>query len=238
MAGLKGSERSSDLSDWTPPPAPGPHRIEGRYVVLERLSLDHAPALHRANSADDAIWDWLPYGPFEAEDHYRDWMQDTAFGDDPIFYAIRETGGDWAGVASYLRINPAMGSIELGHINLSTSLQKTRAASEAFILMIGWAFEAGYRRFEWKCDAANLPSRRAAERLGLSYEGVFRQAGIVKGRNRDTAWFATIDAEWPALQAAYDTWLDPANFDGKGRQVQSLGALTTPIRVAGDPALR
>jgi RimJ/RimL family protein N-acetyltransferase len=138
-------------------------------------------------------------------------------------------------VLSYLRIQPQAGSIELGHINFAARLQRTRAATEAMVLLIGAAFEAGYRRFEWKCDALNRPSRRAAERLGLSYEGVFRQASVVKGRNRDTAWFAAIDAEWPALRAAYETWLAPANFDAGGLQAQSLSALTRPILVSADP---
>jgi RimJ/RimL family protein N-acetyltransferase len=155
-----------------------------------------------------------------------------------MFYAIRnEETGLWEGVASYLRITPAAGTIEVGHINLSKPLQRTRAATEAMVCMMRWAFGAGYRRYEWKCDARNLPSRRAAERLGLSYEGVFRQAAVVKGRNRDTAWFAAIDGEWPALEAAFEAWLDPANFDAGGRQRRALSALTAPVLVARDPAL-
>jgi len=137
-----------------------------------------------------------------------------------------------------MRIKPGAGSIEVGHINLSQGLQKTRAATEAMYLLMAWAFEAGYRRYEWKCNAANLGSRRAAERLGFSYEGVFRQAGVVKGRNRDTAWFAAIDSEWPALKSAFETWLAPTNFDANGRQMQSLSDLTAPILVARDPVLQ
>ena len=149
-----------------------------------------------------------------------------------MFYAIvRQEDGSAAGVASYLRIAPDSGSIEVGHINLSPLLQRTPGATEAMYLMLKWVFEAGYRRYEWKCDALNAPSRRAALRLGLSYEGVFRQATTYKGRNRDTAWYAAIDAEWPALKAAFETWLDPANFDAPGRQRQSLSALTRPILV-------
>ena len=125
----------------------------------------------------------------------------------------------------------------MGHINFTPALQRTRAATEAICLMMQWAFQAGYRRFEWKCDARNLSSRRAAQRLGLSYEGVFRQATVVKGRNRDTAWLAAIDAEWPALQEAFSLWLDPANFDGAGQQRERLGNLTRHVRVASDPAL-
>jgi RimJ/RimL family protein N-acetyltransferase len=130
------------------------------------------------------------------------------------------------GVASYLRIAPASGSIEVGHINFSPRLQQTPAATEAMYLLMKHAFELGYRRYEWKCDALNAPSRAAALRLGLSFEGVFRQATVVKGRNRDTAWYAAIDREWPGLDAAFARWLDPANFDAAGKQRVALSALT------------
>ena len=130
-----------------------------------------------------------------------------------------------------------MGTIEVGHINLAPELQRSRAATEAMFLMMEWAFSAGYRRYEWKCDALNLPSRRAAQRLGFSYEGLFRQAAVVKGRNRDTAWFACIDTDWPALREAYRAWLDPSNFDADGRQRESLSDLTRLVRVSSDPGL-
>lgn len=226
------------LDGWTPPPAPGPSAIAGRYARLERLSAKaHAEALFAANSTDARIWDYLPYGPFETVEAYSAWVATMAPGTDPMFYAIRDQdSGHWGGVASYLRIAPGVGSIELGHINLSPRLQGTRAATEALTLMIRWAMEAGYRRFEWKCDALNAGSRRAAERLGLSYEGTFRQATIVKGRNRDTAWFAATDGDWPALRTAYDSWLAPENFTSGGQQRQSLTALTAPVLVAQDPA--
>jgi RimJ/RimL family protein N-acetyltransferase len=162
----------------------------------------------------------------------------VAVRDDPWFVALIDRAtGRAAGVASYLRIDPAAGSIEVGHINLAPAIQRTRAATEAMYLMMRWAFEAGYRRYEWKCNALNLGSRRAAERYGLSFEGVFRQATVVKGRNRDTAWFAAIDGEWPALKAAFETWLAPANFDAGGRQLTPLSTLTRPILVTSDPAL-
>ncbi len=228
------------LEGWSPPPVPGPARMAGRYAELERLDAErHAAALFRAYSADDAIWDFLPYGPFGTLADYRAWVAGTASGADPMFYAIRDVAtGRWSGVASWLRIAPGAGTIEVGHINLAPELQRTRAATEAMFLMMRWVFEAGYRRYEWKCNALNLASRRAAERLGFSYEGVFRQAAVVKGRNRDTAWFACIDREWPALRAAYAGWLDPANFDGEGRQRRALGRLTAPLLAARDPALR
>lgn len=227
------------VTGWTPPEAPGPSVLDGQYARLERLDpARHAADLHAANLADDGIWGYLPYGPFAEASAYRAWAEGMAPLADPFFYAIIDKStGKAAGVASWLRITPAAGSIEVGHINLSPSIQRTRAATEAMFLMMDWAFAAGYRRYEWKCDAMNLPSRRAAERLGFSYEGIFRQAAVVKGRNRDTAWFAMIDKEWPVLRAAYQAWLAPANFDADGRQIRSLADLTRPILVARDPAL-
>jgi RimJ/RimL family protein N-acetyltransferase len=222
---------------WSPPPRPGPDGFLGRWAELERLNpAKHAEALFAANAASDAIWDFLPYGPFARGEDYLAWAGEMAAKDDPFFYAIRdrETGA-WGGVASFLRIAPEAGTIEVGHICLAPALQRTRAATEAMFHLMHWVFEAGYRRYEWKCNALNRASRLAAERLGFSYEGVFRQAAVVKGRNRDTAWFACIDGEWPALRAAYETWLDPANFDAAGRQRQALADLTRPILAARDP---
>lgn len=226
------------VPDWVAPPAPDADLLEGRYARLEHLEERHAHQLFRANLEDDAIWDYLPYGPFPSEVGYLRWAKDASASEDPYYYAVidRETGQP-GGVMSYLRITPAVGCIELGHICLSPRLQRSRVATEAMILMIAWAFGAGYRRFEWKCDALNMPSRRAAQRLGLSYEGIFRQATIVKGRNRDTAWFAATDKEWPGLEAAYGAWLDPANFDAGGQQQERLADLTRLVRVASDPAL-
>ncbi|AVO36677.1 GNAT family N-acetyltransferase [Pukyongiella litopenaei] len=224
---------------WSPPPVPGGDILEGRHARLEPLnSASHGAALFRAVDGHDRLWTYMPYGPFETEQAYCDWVDGVTADSALSFYAIfnRDTGA-WGGVASYLRIAPEAGSIEVGHINLAPGLAQTAAATEAIVLMMGWAFEAGYRRFEWKCDALNRPSRRAAQRLGLSYEGIFRQAVVVKGRNRDTAWFAAIDKEWPALRDAYDAWLAPSNFDADGRQKRALGAFTTPIRVASDPTL-
>jgi RimJ/RimL family protein N-acetyltransferase len=226
------------LPDWRPPPRPTAAALEGRHVRLEPLAPAHAGELHAAFAGHDGLWDYMPYGPFASEAAYAAWVATVAGGEDPVFYALRDLAtGRAAGVASYLRITPAAGTIELGHIALSPALQRSAAATEAWFLMMDWAFAAGYRRFEWKCNALNLASRRAAERLGLSYEGVFRQAAVVKGRNRDTAWFAAIDGEWPALSAAFRRWLDPANFDASGRQRESLSALTAPLLAARDPAL-
>ncbi|MBP1805685.1 GNAT family N-acetyltransferase [Rubellimicrobium aerolatum] len=224
---------------WTPPPRPGPAVIEGRRVRLERLDpARHGPQVHAANRESEATWDYLPYGPFGSEGEWTAWAERVATLDDPFFYAIRDLDtGRAAGVASFLRIDPANGVIEVGHINLSPALQKGAAATEAMVLMMRWAFEAGYRRYEWKCDALNLGSRRAAQRLGLSYEGVFRQAAVVKGRNRDTAWFAAVDKEWPRLRAAFGRWLERGNFDAEGRQRARLSELTAAVLVARDPAL-
>ena len=180
--------------------------------------------------SDGSNWTYLPYGPFETLESYVQWMDETCRGSDPLFFAIIDKAtGKAVGVASYLRISPASGSIEVGHINYSPLLQKTRAATEAMYLMMKYAFELGYRRYEWKCDALNAKSRSAAQRLGFSFEGVFRQATLYKGRNRDTSWYAAIDQEWPALEEAFLRWLDPANFDEHGQQRVRLSELTDPL---------
>ena len=227
------------VPDWTPPPRPSGAVLDGRYARLEPLHAEkHAALLFRAYQADDWVWDYMPYGPFHSAAQYHRWVRETVANADHFFYAIFcKKAGAYLGVASYLRIQPQAGSIEVGNINFSAALQGTPAATDAMFLMMQWAFEAGYRRYEWKCDALNRPSRRAAQRLGLSYEGVFRQALVYKGRNRDTAWFAAIDKEWPALKAAFDVWLSPGNFDDAGRQVERLSDLTRLVRVSGDPTL-
>ena len=207
--------------------------MTGRYCRLERLDADqHGPSLFDAHAldADGHNWTYLPYGPFDVYDDYYEWLSGMAKQNDPLFFTIMDTTSQRAtGIASYLRITPTAGTIEVGHIHYSPLLQKTPAASEAMFLMMKRAFELGYRRYEWKCDALNAPSRRAALRLGFSYEGVFRQATVYKQRNRDTAWYATIDQEWPKLKKAFESWLDPANFDEAGTQKTSLSSLTAPI---------
>lgn len=228
-----------EVVGWQVPVRPDGAVLEGAYARLERMDPDlHAADLFRACSGHDALWDYLPYGPFSSASAYHRWAKDSGTGMDPLFYVIRALdSGHCGGVASYLRITPEAGTIEVGHINLSPELQRGRAATEAMFLMMDWAFAAGYRRYEWKCDALNLPSRRAAQRFGFSHEGVFRQATIVKGRNRDTAWFSIIDSEWPALREAYRAWLNPQNFDDKGRQHERLSDLTRLVRPGSDPAL-
>jgi RimJ/RimL family protein N-acetyltransferase len=215
---------------WTARARPPRTPMIGRHARVEPLDPDrHAADLHAANLTDkeSRIWTYLAYGPFAELEDYRAWMKSTALGEDPLFHAVVDLAtGRAAGVASYLRIDPPVGVIEVGHINYSPLLQKTRAATEAMYLMMARVFdELGYRRYEWKCDALNGPSRAAAERLGFTYEGIFRQATIYKGRNRDTAWYSITDREWPTVKRAFERWLDPANFDADGRQRQSLSAL-------------
>ena len=227
------------VAGWTPPPMPDGQTLEGAYVRLERMDPDaHAADLHRAYSGHDALWDYMPYGPFSSAAGYHRWAKETACGADPLFYVLRDKAtGHCGGVASYLRITPAAGSIEVGHICLAPELARGRVWTESMFLMMDWAFAAGYRRYEWKCNALNMASRRAAQRLGFSYEGIFRNHMIVKGRNRDTAWFSVIDSDWPALSEAYRIWLSPTNFDAKGQQRERLSDLTRLVRTASDPAL-
>jgi RimJ/RimL family protein N-acetyltransferase len=221
------------LPGWKPVPRPPRDPLEGRYARLEAIDPDrHAADLFAANAADSSgrSWTYLSYGPFDTLASYRAWIKADCLGEDPLFFAIVDkASGRPAGVASYLRIAPSSGSIEVGHIHYSPGLKRTPAATEAMYLMMKTAFELGYRRYEWKCDVLNQASRAAAQRLGLSFEGIFRQATVYKGRNRDTAWYAAIDAEWPALREAFLAWLNPANFDAEGRQRIRLADLTRPI---------
>lgn len=209
--------------------------MPGRYCTLEPLRPQHTAGLWRAyrQAPDDRDWAYLPNGPYESEVALAAWVDEAAARRDAQFYAI-VVDGQPSGECAHLRINPDVGSIEVGHIHLSPAVQESPVATEAMYLMMRRAFESGYRRYEWKCDALNRRSRSAAQRLGFSFEGVFRNATIVKGRNRDTAWFASIDDEWPALRAALEDWLDPANFDGDGQQGTRLSDLTAPILVAVD----
>jgi len=220
---------------WRPPPPPPRETLTGRFCALEPIDpARHAKDLFEAyaDDADARHWTYLPYGPFDDLADYRRWMEKTCLGADPLFFAVVDAAnGAAVGVASYLRIEPLFGSIEVGHLRFSARLQRRPAATEAMYLMMRRAFELGYRRYEWKCDALNGPSRAAAQRLGLSFEGIFRQAIVYKGRNRDTAWFATTNREWPALSEAFTRWLDPRNFHPDGRQRVSLSELTRPLLI-------
>lgn len=221
------------VPDWQPAGALRAGRIEGQWCTLEAASVgDHAADLFSVFQSGGEANDWLymGYGPFSEQSALEAWMQKTCLGDDPLFFTIRDNrSGRACGVASYLNIVPAMGTVEVGHIHFSPLIQQTPVATDAMYLMMRHAFEAGYRRYEWKCDSHNQRSRRAAQRFGFSYEGIFRQHFIVKGRNRDTAWYACIDSEWPDLKSAFEAWLDPDNFDAAGKQRQSLSSLTGPV---------
>ena len=214
------------LPGFRPPPRPPRATITGRWCRLEPLSAAaHGADLWDAYAEDTEgrVWTYLFSGPFQSDAEFAAFVASREPSIDPLFFAIVDAAtGRAAGMASYLRIEPAHGSIEVGHLAFAPRLQRTRAATEAMYLMMKQAFDLGYRRYEWKCDALNAPSRRAAERLGFRHEGIFRQAVVYKGRSRDTAWYSVIDSEWPARADAFEAWLDPANFDAAGRQRRPL----------------
>ena len=220
------------LPNWQPPQPPTRESMSGHLCHLEPLDpAKHAADLFEAFSLDrdGRNWTYLPYGPFATYEAFFEWLIAECQGDDPLFFTIVDaTSGEAAGVASFLRIDPR-GSIEVGHIHYSPLLQGQAAATEAMFLMMRRAFELGFRRYEWKCDALNAASRAAATRLGFSYEGIFRQAVVYKNRNRDTAWFAITDIDWPSLREAFESWLAPANFDQQDKQKTRLSDLTKPF---------
>ncbi len=223
-----GQQVGDPVEGWTARPRPPRTPLEGRWVRLEPLdAARHAKELFEANAEDreGRNWTYLGYGPFDRFEDYLAWAEASAKSEDPFFHAIvdKETGRA-VGVASLMRIDPPHGVIEVGHINYSPLLQRKPGATEAMYLLMRRCFdELGYRRYEWKCDSLNAPSRAAAERLGFKYEGLFRQAMVYKGRNRDTAWYSITDKEWPARKAAFERWLSPQNFDEAGRQRSPLG---------------
>ncbi len=220
-------KNAADLPDWRPALKPRPVTLEGRTVTLEPLDATrHAPALWEAVSGHDALWQWLADGPYADEDALRVAIAGKQAAADAVFLAlVPKATGKAAGWASYLRMEPAHGVIEVGNILLTPALQHTTAATEAMFRMAMHVFEdLCYRRYEWKCNAENAPSRQAALRLGFTFEGVFRQHMVVKGRNRDTAWFSMLDNEWPARKRAFEAWLDPENFDENGQQRNSLSS--------------
>jgi RimJ/RimL family protein N-acetyltransferase len=222
-----GQPIGAPVEGWTARPMPPRTPMVGRWCRVEPLDVArHAAELHEANLDDreGKNWTYLTSEPFQDPDLYSAWLEKMSAAGDPMFHAIIDArSGKAAGVAAYLRIEPAYGVIEVGQINFSPRLQRTPAATEAMALMMRRVFdELGYRRYEWKCDDLNAPSRAAADRLGFTYEGTFRQALVYKGRNRDSAWFSILDHEWPALREAFDRWLDPGNFDDQGRQKTRL----------------
>ena len=210
--------------DWHPARMPGRVVLEGTWTRVEPVDPPrHSHDLFTCAFGADDIWTYLPYGPFSNEQEFTRWLDERARSSDPLFFTIvdRRTGKA-CGMASLMRMAPEHGVIEIGHIWFSPALKRTRLATEAIYLLARYSFELGNRRFEWKCDSLNVPSRRAAERFGFVFEGVFRQHMVVKGRNRDTAWYSMTDAEWPARRAAFEAWLDPSNFGPSGAQKTPL----------------
>jgi RimJ/RimL family protein N-acetyltransferase len=221
--------------DWSPAQVPQREPLIGGTVRLEPLDpAVHGRPLFKAShdgGAGEPVFRYLPYGPFAGFEDFKSWLDQCAASKDPLFFTIldAETGSP-QGMASYMRVAPEHGVIEIGHIWFSPQLQRTRKATEAIFLMARHAFDdLGYRRLEWKCDALNEPSRRAADRFGFTFEGVFRQHLVVKGRNRDSAWFSILDGEWPLIRNAFQAWLAPDNFDADGRQRQSLSAIRDSV---------
>ncbi len=216
-----------DLQHWTPRPRPQHQALEGRYVRLEPLSAAaHGQGLFEASTVPDADirLRWLPDYPPQSRAAFQPWLDMAEASADPLFFAvIDKASGKVAGRQAFMRIDGDMGVIEIGHVYWGPLIARRPAATEAQFLFAGHALDTlGYRRYEWKCNTRNAPSRHAALRFGFTPEGVFRQHQVAKGENRDTAWFSIIDKEWPALRAGYRAWLDPANFDGEGRQKKRL----------------
>jgi RimJ/RimL family protein N-acetyltransferase len=215
-----------------PGAAPDLRPLHGRWTRLDALSLaHHGLSLWNSFAHDDPngdVWTWMPYGPFADEATFLEWLKAREAARDPWFYAIvkRDTGMA-VGMGAFMRLDAANGAIEIGNIWMSPVLQRTREATEAIYLMMRHAFDdLGVRRLEWKCDALNTPSRQAATRFGFQFEGLFKQHMIIKGRNRDTAWFAIIDKDWPKIRAGFEAWLDEGNFDEAGRQRSTLSVMT------------
>jgi RimJ/RimL family protein N-acetyltransferase len=222
--------------DWKPVERPAHSPLRGSHVLVRPVQpkTDAEPlfAVSHPPEGDPAIWTYLPDGPYESPEHLRSMLIWGASSEDPLYFTLATLPGERPlGIASYLRITPEFGVIEIGHIWFGLPLQRTTAATEAIYLLARHAFDdLGYRRLEWKCNALNEASRKAAERFGFTFEGVFRKHQIVKERNRDTAWYAITDDEWPAIRRGFDAWLAPENFDGDGRQKRSLGGLIRAAR--------
>jgi RimJ/RimL family protein N-acetyltransferase len=220
-------------SEWKPRPLPPRTAMAGRFCTVAPLDPERHAAQLFAAYADDVegrMWTYLPRGPYASLDEYRSWADAACRADDPLVHAILDSAsGEAVGTAALMRIDAESGVIEVGSITYSPRLQRRPAGTEAMYLLMRRVFdELGYRRYEWKCNSLNAPSRAAALRYGFQYEGLFRQAQVTRGRNRDTAWFSIIDSEWPALRAAFERWLDQANFDAYGRQRHSLTSLRSP----------
>lgn len=220
------------LPGWAGACQPDGRTLTGRYCRLERINVDrHAAQLYEAygDAPDGRNWTYLFSGPFEDFDAYHHYLTAAAQQTDPMHYAVIDlASGQAVGTFALMRIDAANGVIEVGSVTYSPRMQRTRLSTEVIALLMDYVFkELGYRRFEWKCDALNMPSRTAALRYGFSFEGIFRQAVVMRERNRDTAWYSIIDSEYPALRMAYDQWLDPSNFDAAGRQIRALASFIT-----------
>lgn len=216
------------VADPTPGPLPGPVLLPGRFGAVARLDAARdGEALWRAVGAHDQLWTYISTsGPFASSDAFASWLMEREASSDPYFYVVQDAGGRAVGLITLMSTRPAMRVTEVGHVVYSPALQRTPLATETQYLLARYVFESlGYRRYEWKCDALNAPSRRAAGRFGFTFEGIFRQHMIAKGHNRDTAWFSMLDSEWPARKRNFERWLAPENFDSEGRQKLSLGAL-------------
>lgn len=217
------------LPGWTPRPRPEPVTLEGHDCRVVPFSLEHASALYAAyaKAPDPRSWTWLFQAPPASEADYQALARQMAGSLDPLFYTvIAKDTGQPVGTFALMRIDPASGIVEVGHVHFSPALQRTRMSTEAHWLLMRYVFETlGYRRYEWKCDSLNQPSRQAAIRLGFQFEGIFRQALVYKGRTRDTAWFSVIDSEWPRQDQVFSAWLNADNVDQAGRQLRSLAAI-------------
>src|SRR3954471_13954801 len=213
--------------EWTPAQRPGRTQLRGSHVLVSPVDARADAELLYAASRDPGNWTYLPDGPYESPGELERMLRWAEGSDDPLYFTLATLPGERpSGIASYLRITPEHGAIEIGHIWFGTPLRRTAAATEAIYLLARHAFDdLGDRRLEWKCDALNAPSRAAAERFGFTFEGVFRKHMVVKGRNRDTAWYAITDDEWPAIRAGFEAWLAPENFDPGGVQLRSLQEL-------------
>jgi len=216
--------------DPQPAQTPQPVTLVGLHGSVERLdAARHRASLWDAVRGHDGIWTYMAYGPFAGEAVFADWLVSREENNDPYYYAIVDHAGRAVGLAALMAIRPDMRVVEVGNILLAPSLQRTVLATEAQLLLAGYVFETlRYRRYEWKCDALNAASRRAALRFGFTFEGIFRDHMIVKGRSRDTAWFAMLESEWPARRAAFERWLQPENFDADGKQRKKLEVFRYP----------
>jgi RimJ/RimL family protein N-acetyltransferase len=220
--------------DATPAHRPGPVTLDGRYGRVERLAQHHDAGLWKAVNGHDHVWTYMSYGPFAGFPAFSEWVAGRVKLDDPYSYAIIDRSGQAVGIATLMEIRPAMRVIEVGHITYSPAVQRTPLGTETQYLLARYAFETlGYRRYEWKCNALNAASCRAAQRYGFVFEGILRQHMIAEGRNRDTAYYSMLDSGWPARKAAFERWLAPDNFDATGKQRVSLSALNAARELSG-----